>query len=935
MQRILIIFSIALLFNCAGKQPEIIRNDDGLTVITDKGVVKLKVWADNVIQVIHADNKDFQQRESLMALKDAQQQSEWDFQEKGEIITLTTNAVTLKYNIKTGNISFFDKTGNLKLEEGGSILEKAIVSGEDAFHVRQNFQLSPDESLYGLGQHQEGIMNYRGHQVTMVQENRIAVVPVLVSSKNYGILWENYSKTKFSDDDTGMSLWSEVGDAVDYYYIAGDDMDDVISGYRNLTGKVPMFGKWAFGFWQSKERYKTQNDIINTVKEFRKRKVPLDVIVQDWQYWGNLGWNAMDFDRDIFPKPKEMLKEIHDMNTHYAISVWPVFDSITDVYKDMDAHGFISHLKNGDKGRLYDAYNPEARQLYWSWLNKNLFSIGVDSWWMDATEPEFVGDTPDEIAEKAKENIDHSAGTWARYLNSYALMTTKGVYESQRETTDQKRVCILTRSAYAGQQRYGSITWSGDIVASWDVLRKQISAGINFCYTGIPYWTTDIGAFIPNNPLGSKDEAYRELYTRWYQFGVFCPIFRSHGTGTPREVWNFGEKGTWAYDTQVKFDKLRYRFMPYLYSMAWQVTNNDYTIMRGLSFDFSDDPKVHGIDNQYMFGPAFLVAPVTEKMYFENTFIGNIIPENNLFTSEGKQGGLTTEFYNGQNFEKLETTTIESKLDFDWNDGNSRPEVINQHYYSIRFTGQVQADETGEYAFVTTSNDGIRVWVDNKLVIDNWTDHGMQVDMGKIKLQAGKKYSIKMEYYQTLGGAITKLAWITPAEAKTLGEQQLPPTESVSVYLPKSIGWYNFWTGQFYEGKQSINTPAPIDEIPLYVKAGSIVPMGPNLQYATEKNADPLELRIYPGADAEFILYEDENDNYNYEKGAYATISINWNDKSKSLTIEKRKGEFPGMLKYRTFNIVVVRDDHGDGDMIVSKPNKTVVYNGDEVVVSL
>lgn len=935
MQRIFILIFISFLTGCKINQPEITRDMNELTIKTKTGLVKLKVWSDAVIQVIHARDTKSPVRESLMVLKNPKQNTDWNFDQTDKQILLTTNKITLKYDIKTGKISFYDSKGNLKLKENGSELKETDSPEEKAFYIRQNFLPFRDEAIYGLGQHQDGIMNYRGHQVTLVQENRIAVVPVLVSSKNYGILWENYSKTKFSDDDSGMSLWSEVGDAIDYYFISGADMDEVVSGYRSLTGKVPMFAKWAYGFWQSKERYKTQNDIIRTVKEFRDRKVPLDVIVQDWQYWGKLGWNAMDFDRDIFPDPKEMLKEIHEMNVHYAISVWPRFDTITAVYKDMFANGCICNMKNGEKGTIYDAYNPAARKLYWKWLNKHLFSIGVDSWWMDATEPEFIGDTPDEIAENAKKLKDHAGGSWARYLNSYSLMTTKGVYDSQRKTTSQKRVCILTRSAYAGQQRYGSITWSGDIIATWDVIRKQISAGINFCYTGIPYWTTDIGAFIPNNALGCNDDAYRELYTRWYQFGAFCPIFRSHGTGTPREVWNFGEKGTWAYDTQVKFDKLRYRLMPYIYSMAWQVTAHDYTIMRGLSFDFNDDPKVHEIDNEYMFGPAFLVAPVTEKMYFDHTFIGNVIPSDNLFTANGKKEGLTTEFYNGQNFDTLVTKRVETKLDFDWNDGKSRPEKIHQHYYSMRFTGEVLADKGGEYTFVTTSNDGIRVWVNNQLIIDNWTDHGVTVNIGKISLQAGKKYPIKMEYYQTLGGAITKLAWIEPGEAKTQNEKKIPAAKPVSVYLPESPGWYNFWTGEFLNGGQDISTPAPIDIMPLFVKAGSIVPMGPHLQYADEKKEEPLEIRIYPGADAEFTLYEDENDNYNYEKGVYATILMKWDDKTRQLTIEKRRGEFPGMLKQRTFHIVLVDKNHGAGTESAPEPEKEVIYSGEKLVLQM
>ncbi len=775
-------------------------------------------------------------------------------------------------------------------------------------------------------------MNYRGHDVTLVQENRIAVVPVVVSTKNYGILWDNYSMTKFHDGADGMHLWSEVGDGIDYYFIVGENLDGVVSGYRRLTGKAPMLGRYAYGYWQSKERYHTQEEIIGAVREYRRRHVPLDVIVQDWMYWGKHGWNAIEFDSAKFPQPAQMIREIHDMNTHYAISIWPVFDSITNVYKDMARHGFIVNFKDGKPGRLYDAYNPAARDLYWQWLNKNLFSIGVDVWWMDATEPEFVGDTPEERAVEAKKLQDNHLGTWARYLNSFSLMSTKGVYENQRKTTEDKRMCILTRSAYAGQQRYGSITWSGDITAIWEVLRNQISAGLNFTYTGIPYWTTDIGAFIPGNPLGCRDEAYREIYVRWYQFGAFCPVFRSHGTGTPREVWQFGDKGEWAYEALVRFDKLRYRLMPYIYSLAGMVTQNDYTIMRGLAFDF-DDPKTYNIDNEYMFGPAFLVTPVTEKMYFENTYIGKVIPARLLYDAQGNPGGLTAEFYNGQHFDTLVATKMEKNLDFDWNDGKSRPEEINQHYYSIRFTGEVLAEESGEYTIVTTSNDGIRVWVDGKLVIDNWTDHGVTVDMGKVVLEKGRRYPVKMEYYQTLGGAVTKLAWITPSEARTLGAQKVPPPKTWPVYLPAGASWYNFWTGERFEGGKQVEVLAPIDQMPLFVRAGSIVPMGPVMQYAGEKPGDPLEIRIYPGADASFTLYEDENDNYNYEKGAFSTITFSWGDAKGLLTIGDREGEFDGMLRDRTFHVVIAGRSLKGGMEKPQSYDKAVKYNGEEAVV--
>jgi len=562
-----------------------------------------------------------------------------------------------------------------------------------------------------------------------------------------------------------------------------------------------------------------------------------------------------------------------------------------------------------------------------------MFSIGMDAWWMDATEPEVKGDTPEERGENLEKTGSNSMGTMARYLLPFSLMSTKGVYENQRKTTDKKRVYILTRSSFTGQQRYSAVTWSGDIHAQWSGFRNQISAGINFCMTGIPYWTTDIGAFLPDNPLGNRGESYREIYVRWFQFGAFCPMFRSHGSGTAREIWNFGGEKSWTYKPLVRFDNLRYRLMPYIYSLAWQVTSNQYTMMRGLPFDFNGDCNVYEIDNEYMFGPAFLVTPVTEKMYFDKTFTGKVIPPENLFDENGKQGGLTTRFYNGQNFDTLEVTRVESKLDWNWNDGVSRPKELHQHYYSMRFSGEVLAPESGQYTISTTSNDGIRVWIDGKLVIDNWTDHGVTTNMGEIDLKAGKRYKIKMEYYQTLGGAVTKLAWILPSERNKMNAQKMPPVKSVEVYLPKDHVWYDFWRGSKYSGGKTVEVPAPIDEMPLFVKGGSIVPMGPYLQYAMEKPADPLEIRIYSGVDADFLLYEDEGDNYNYEKGVYATIAFHWDENGQTLTISDRKGSFPGMLKKRTFNIVFVGENHGTGVEPFKKADKTVTYTGKNISI--
>ncbi|MCK4879616.1 MAG: DUF5110 domain-containing protein, partial [Bacteroidales bacterium] len=639
-------------------------------------------------------------------------------------------------------------------------------------------------------------------------------------------------------------------------------------------------------------------------------------------------------DRKKFPDPEGMIDTIHAYNMHMMISVWPNFALKTEVFKEMDSKGFIIKGDDGKSRGLYDAYNKDARDLYWDWLNKNMFSMGMDAWWMDATEPEIAGaSTPDEIAENLGNYGYNALGTMARYLNPFSLMSSRGVYENQRKVTDEKRVYILTRSAFAGQQRYGAVTWSGDIHAQWDVFRNQISAGLNFCMAGIPYWTTDIGAFIPDNPLGNRDDAYRELYLRWFQFGAFNPMFRSHGSGTAREIWNFGGEDSWTYEPLKKFDNLRYRLLPYIYSMAWQVTDNDYTMMRGLPFDFRDDPKVYNIENEYMFGPAFLVTPVTEKIYFEKNYVGKTIPPSNIFDANSIQGRLTTEFYNGINFDTLKATGERADLDIDWNDGTSRPEEVSQYHYSVRLTGELLAEESGKYTIVTTSNDGIRVWIGDSLVIDNWTGHGVTINTNDIELEAGKRYKLRMEYFQLLGVSVSKLAWVLPGERAKLEAKEMPAIKSVDVYLPEGGNWFDFWRGDTFSGGATVKVPAPIDEMPLMVKAGSIIPMGPYLQYADEKPADPIELRVYTGADTEFLLYEDENDNYNYEKGVYATIPIQWNEEQQNLTIGRRKGKFPGMLKERTFNIVWVREGHGTGVEPAGDPDHTITYSGKQIVI--
>ena len=926
---LLLLFFFLLPVSCRhGKEREVI-------LPLSQGFLRLQVVRDDIVRVTVSPVDQLHKRKSLMIAGNPNAPVHLTRKEEGDTLVITTARLQVRLDRKNGTILFCGG-GSPYLAAGAPAFTPVKVDGEKGpvYSVLQPFHLSGDEALYGLGQYQDGVMNLRGHNRILFQENTVAVNPFLLSTRHYGILWDNYSLTKFHDGEDSTYLWSKVADAVDYYFVAGDNADSVIAGYRRLTGAAPMYGKWAYGYWQSKERYHNQYEVTGVVREYRRRHLPLDNIVQDWMYWGDLGWNALQFDSTRYPHPKEMIDTVHALHAHIMISIWPNFGAETAVYRAMKERGYlITDKQGGDRG-LYDPYNPAARDYYWHWLNRHIFSPGMDGWWMDATEPEVAGATLRERV-AALEGLGRNAlGSMARYLNSYSLMTTKGVYENQRKTTAAKRVYILTRSAYAGQQRYAATTWSGDIHARWEVLQHQITAGINFCMSGIPYWTTDIGAFLPDNPLGNRDNAYRELYVRWFQFGTFCPVFRSHGSGTAREIYHFGDKNTWSYQSLQKFDRLRYRLLPYIYSLAWQVTHNGYTIMRGLPMDFPGDGNVLDAGREYMFGPAFLVAPVTEKMYFNHNYTGRVIPPGNLFNRDGRRGSLTAAFFNGIRFDTLAATGTISHLDVNWNDDRSRPPAVHRYHYSIRMTGELSPPESGTYTLVTTSNDGIRVIAGKDTVIENWTPHGATMDMGDIALEKNHRIPFTVEYFQTLGSAVTRIAWILPSEKDTLREQDLPPAKTYPVYLPEGTSWYDFWRGTVTRGGRTIQVPAPIDEMPLFVKAGTILPLGPYLQWAGEKPADTLELRIYPGNDGSFLLYEDENDNYNYEKGIYATIPFTWNEKQQTLTIGKREGSFPGMPEKRIFRIVWVRENHGTGISPEKAADRTVTYTGKKIVIT-
>jgi len=527
---------------------------------------KIQFFNDNIIRVVKWAPTATPDTTSLVVIQKSLPDIHLNIQENDTSITVISAILQLKMQKKDGTIEFMTRERTPLLNENGTAnIVSASTKNENEYTIKQGFQLTPDEGIYGLGQHQYGYMNYRGHTVMLVQTNTDAVTPFLVSTMNYGILWDNYSKTIFTDNTNGTSLWSDVASAIDYYFIYGTSMDSVIAGYRNLTGQAPMYGKWAYGYWQSKEHYENRYELLSVVQEYRKRQIPIDNIIQDWDYWdGAANWGQLFFDEKKYPNPKEMIDLIHKQNFHIMISVWPGLGPNTPVYKDMDLHGYLYRPVGWAGFKYYDAYNPAANDLYWSYAKKGLFAKGIDGWWFDSTEPDVINALTKESSEYELKRMDNNfAGSFAKYLNPYSLRITEDFYKNLRKETDRQRVYILTRSTFAGQQRAAATTWSGDIGANWTVFKHQIPAGVNHCMSGIPYWTFDIGAFVIGSYEGvfcngGKDPAYQELYTRMFQFGTFCPIFRSHGSETPREIWEFGN----FTPTLIKFDNLRYRLLP-------------------------------------------------------------------------------------------------------------------------------------------------------------------------------------------------------------------------------------------------------------------------------------------------------------------------------------------------------------------------------------
>lgn len=859
---------------------------------------------------------------------------------------IRSGELVLSVNRENGAITFLRRDGTLLTQESPSKaaeVKKVTLQDAPTYEVQQTFALRPDESLYGLGQYNQPYMDYRGQNVLMVQTNVGIVVPFLCSTRRYGILWDIYSKSKFSDDPSGASFWAESAPAgIDYYFVAGQTMDGVISGYRHLTGAAPMYPRAAFGLFMSKERYQSQDQLLDIARTFRREHYPMDYMVQDWQYWGSDHdgyWSGMIWDKTRYPNPAAMTKTLHErLHSKLMISIWPSIGNDTDLSRELDANHLLFNQPHwiSKQARVYDAYSEKGRQIYFKHIKKGLLDVGIDALWMDGTEVE-VGTAchnPAEVEHDIKGLGKNAMGDFTRYLNPYSLLTTKGTYEGQRKTSNQ-RVLTLTRSAWAGQQRYGAMPWSGDTTASWGTLRAQISGGINVAMAGLPYWTQDTGGFFVNYPGGTGNGEYRELFDRWHQFAIFNPVYRIHGTNIDREPYRFKGIDPEVYQGLQTATALRYRMLPYLYSLGWQSSAYGYTMMRGLPMDFPDDRAVRKTDDAFMFGPAFLVHPVTRAIYRASAPAPATVPVSVLQTTDGKPG-LTLQYFEGRNFDRLASEMIDTKIDHEW----PRPPLADipaglksLDNFSARWKGNLVAPEDGEYEIGLEGDDGYRLWLNDKMVVEDWSEAAKRYKGTRVTLQKGDVVPVRIDYYQDARDRNLRFAWRSPSELKKIAEATAKLDNVSRTYLPTGTTWYDFWTNKKLGGGLNVDMACPLDRFPIYVRAGSILPLGPSVQYATEKLKDPYEIRIYPGANGKFEIYEDDNETYNYELGKKATIPLTWDEKKQRLTIGTRQGSFPGMVQKRDYRIVWARPGYAAGVQSEATADVVVHYTGKAVRV--
>lgn len=575
------------------------KTNDALVIETVDGLLSLRPYEFGALhyKLIPLNKKD--NKKSYAVIKEFPS-ADFKVEEDDSDLILATNKYKFVLHKFTGNFSFYDSNGRLLLEEATN---KRQEIWEDSIKPCSLFKVTPDEALYGLGQFRDNALNLRGKKRELVQFNTQAAVPVIYSTAGWGLFWDNPSRTVFEDNDKGMSFVSDFGNQLDYYLFAGNTLDSMISSYRQLTGEAPMIPYWSLGFHQSRNKYATQDEVLSIARKMQEENIRMSSIFIDYFYWQKYGTGSHRFDESIFPDPKGMLKTLHDKyQTKAVITIWPTFKKGTTHYAELESKGMLLDGAKALDGIIYDVFNPQARDIYWKQILP-LVQTGLDGWFLDGPEPDQVNSFLP---------VNTFAGPAVSVRNLYPLLHAENFYNNLLKLYPDKRPYILTRCAWASQQRTGAAIWSGDIPTTFDELRKQITAGLNFVATGIPYWTTDIGGYQGGDP---EDEGYRDLFTRWFEYGTFCPVFRSHGrrspgdTKAPNELWAYGKE---VQEICTEYIDLRYTLMPYIYTLSGDVAHKNYTPMRLLAFDFPDDKNVFDCKDQFMYGPALLVCPVLE-----------------------------------------------------------------------------------------------------------------------------------------------------------------------------------------------------------------------------------------------------------------------------------------------------------------------------------
>jgi len=830
-------------------------------------------------------------------------------------LRLIGSGIIVEVDKSTGHLSFLDNAGAARIAEDA---EPAPIPGIAAAR-RQAFTIGVIEALHGLGQFRAPTAEYRGEDVFLAQANSDAVNPFLISTGGWGLLWDTGTAAHFRSRGDAIAYHSVAGDLVRYHVCLGQNMDAVIGRYRALTGQAALLPRWAYGFWQSKERYGSQAELTGVVDEYRRRRLPIDAVVLDWRYWGeNDQFSGMTFAPAIFPDPKAMVDHVHAKDVHIIASVWPAFGPATAIYREMEAAGFLFASKHWSGGRVFDASSPAARDLYWRHIKRGLIDIGMDGLWTDGNEPEFqstgerYGTTAAYVA-----NGKSVAGPIAENLLTFSWYQAKGLSDAMTRDVPAKRAVILSRSAYAGQQAFGAVTWSGDIFASWGTLSNQITAALNFSMAGIPWWTCDIGGFLVNHryPGGLADPAYTELYVRWFQFAVFLPVLRAHGTHVPRELWQFGEPGTPVYDALEKALRLRYAMLPYVYSLAAQAALTGGTPLRGLAMDFPDDKRCRETPASFMFGRDLLVRVIDRPMVHAPANIQEFLP------SKAVQGldapAATVTFFEGVNFDRQVSSRFTDELKMSWS--GDLPSSLAGKPYSIRWTGRLEAQETGPHTLVVMGKGAVRLVLDGRTIIDgaskpvtadgangavSFKEHDGDARWEvPLTLERGRRYVFTLEQRQPTADAVSLwFEWITPSQRARMTP---PPVKTIDVYLPVGNDWYAFDTGARYAGGQTITVSAALDHVPVFARAGAIIPMTPGVD-RTSIRPDEIELHVFAGRDGNFDLYDDEGDGQGYRQGFTAITPCRWDNCDRAIHLGPRRGAFPGMPVRIRFSVRLV-----------------------------